>query len=119
MSKTPIFDLLSDIQISSTWERCNNCSRLFPEESDFQLVSYIQSLNKIECKGIRVCNECCKPKEVFITELSGLSMKFSATTYEDNQMIVGFGSTEKEAIEDMRSLYAESFNKDIVSFKRA
>lgn len=113
-----IFDLLSDIQIRSPWVCCNNCGRHFPEESDFQLMTYITHFDKSEYKDVRVCNECCVPKLVYITELSSLSMKFSATTYEDNRMIIGFGSTEKEAIEDMRRLYAESFNKDIVTFKR-
>lgn len=115
---TPTLDLLSDEQIRTTWERCNNCDRQYPEEADFQLCAYYSFYPK-QYVTHSVCNSCAIPRKVFYTDRgSEGSLRHSVVTYEGNEMLIGFGPTEPAAVMDLRERFAERFNRDIVNFQR-
>lgn len=107
----------SDDAMKANWPRCANCDQQFPDEEDFQIVIYPTFLpfgghTMIEH---RVCNECAIPRTVYYMESAST---FSATTYEQNEMVIGFGPTYEAAEMDLRERFAERFNRDIVNFVR-
>lgn len=109
---------LSDFAIRSTWPRCENCDQQSPDEDYFELKTYFTFFN-LTWVTVRVCKECCKSVDVYITQSEHSErMRYGATIYIHNEMIIGFGRTEDQAIDDMRARYSEMFNRDIVNFKR-
>lgn len=111
----PLFEYYK-VDFNPHWERCSNCDRQYPGEEDFQLVSYWTFFGGGHFTDPkRVCNECATPRNVYFGHTSDT---YSATTYENHEMICGFGPTEPAALMDLRERFSERFNRDIVNIQR-
>jgi len=98
------------------FERCGNCDCEFPEGTG----SLVEVHTSRGTEVMNVCPECSQPRQLYFTESEWSEhLRYSATVYEQNEMIIGFGPTEPAAVADLREKYIKRFDRDLITFERS